>query len=293
MHQPPRRPGDLPNLDENPVVYERARHPSFATIHARLSTYESWPPEKDQTPASLAEAGFFYAGFNDNVKCFFCNGGLKNWEVGDEPWREHARWFPKCGFLKQCKGLEFIRSVVRSGRGSPPGIPGGEQGGAPSSQSPRTLSAELRKPYARAALDVGFEESVVKQAIQQRWDTLGDDFPNAPALLDAVFELQSSDSKPRDTESPVEGASALTTPEKKEKLKDEGKTKTEDPYEDIRKENQRLKELKLCKICKAADADVLILPCAHIVSCDNCKRHLSFCPVCGGRITALVKTYPA
>ena len=52
-----------------------------------------------------------YTGYLDNVKCFFCNGGLRNWEADDEPWTEHARWFPDCGFLKQMKGMTFIEKV--------------------------------------------------------------------------------------------------------------------------------------------------------------------------------------
>ena len=45
------------------------------------------------------------------MKCFFCDGGLCNWEADDEPWTEHARWFPECGFLKQVKGTTFIKNV--------------------------------------------------------------------------------------------------------------------------------------------------------------------------------------
>ena len=44
----------------------------------------------------------------DLVRCFFCGGGMKNWEYGDSPWIEHARWFPTCEYLKQCKGRDFI-----------------------------------------------------------------------------------------------------------------------------------------------------------------------------------------
>ena len=51
------------------------------------------------------------------MKCFFCDGGLCNWEADDDPWTEHARWFPECGFLKQVKGTTFIQKV-RVGAGS-------------------------------------------------------------------------------------------------------------------------------------------------------------------------------
>lgn len=34
-------------------------------------------------------------GRNDDVKCFCCDGGLRCWESGDDPWVEHAKWFPR------------------------------------------------------------------------------------------------------------------------------------------------------------------------------------------------------
>ena len=36
-------------------------------------------------------------GQQDKVRCFFCYGGLQSWEQGDDPWTEHARWFPRYG----------------------------------------------------------------------------------------------------------------------------------------------------------------------------------------------------
>jgi len=35
-----------------------------------------------------------YLGERDRVKCWYCNGGLQNWDPDDEPWTEHAKWFP-------------------------------------------------------------------------------------------------------------------------------------------------------------------------------------------------------
>ena len=47
----------------------------------------------------------------DIVRCFACDGGLQNWDSGDEPWLEHARWFPLCSYVLQEKGEEFIQLV--------------------------------------------------------------------------------------------------------------------------------------------------------------------------------------
>lgn len=52
-----------------------------------------------------------FPGFADNVKCFFCDGGLRNWEPEDDPWHEHARWFPRCPYVRMTKGDAFIQDV--------------------------------------------------------------------------------------------------------------------------------------------------------------------------------------
>lgn len=41
----------------------------------------------------------------------FYSGGLRNWESGDDAWVEHARWFPKCSFLLQNRGVDFVTLV--------------------------------------------------------------------------------------------------------------------------------------------------------------------------------------
>lgn len=44
--------------------------------------------------------------------CFYCGQGLKGWEVHDQPWREHARWSPTCGFVLLSRGGEFVAEVL-------------------------------------------------------------------------------------------------------------------------------------------------------------------------------------
>uniref|UniRef100_A0A3P9PWN8 RING-type E3 ubiquitin transferase n=1 Tax=Poecilia reticulata TaxID=8081 RepID=A0A3P9PWN8_POERE len=73
----------------------QAVYPEMETEDSRLTTFHNWPTEASVQPDVLAQAGFFYTGHGDNVKCFFCDGGLRNWESGDDPWQEHAKWFPR------------------------------------------------------------------------------------------------------------------------------------------------------------------------------------------------------
>merc|ERR1719322_2041152 len=108
-------------------------HPQYATLEARLRTFREWPPALKQTPKDLADAGFYYIGLSDQVKCFYCDGGLRNWQSEDEPWKEHARWFDKCVFVRLVKGDEYIKSCVQE---RPP------EGGEELSPGPRSVSED-------------------------------------------------------------------------------------------------------------------------------------------------------
>ncbi|VDI37862.1 Hypothetical predicted protein [Mytilus galloprovincialis] len=92
---------------------EKPKYPNYACLNVRISSFEGWPSYLDQSPRQMALAGFLFAGYHDYTRCFFCGGGLRNWEAGDDPWVEHARWFPKCTFLKQNKGEKFINAVQK------------------------------------------------------------------------------------------------------------------------------------------------------------------------------------
>lgn len=55
-------------------------------------------------------------GQNDQMLCFCCSQGLKDWEDDDEPWTEHARWSPNCSYVLLSKGKSFVEEAcgVRS-----------------------------------------------------------------------------------------------------------------------------------------------------------------------------------
>lgn len=95
------------------ICLEKPKYPKYASLPARISSFDGWPSYLDQTPSEMAMGGFMYAGYSDYARCFFCGGGLRNWEPGDDPWVEHARWFPKCIFLNQNKGENFIDAVQK------------------------------------------------------------------------------------------------------------------------------------------------------------------------------------
>uniref|UniRef100_A0A182MJD0 RING-type domain-containing protein n=1 Tax=Anopheles culicifacies TaxID=139723 RepID=A0A182MJD0_9DIPT len=90
-------------------LMRRPEYPNYAIEADRLKTYEDWPTSLKQKPKQLSDAGFFYTGKSDRVKCFSCGGGLKDWEQDDEPWEQHAIWYSNCHYLQLMKGREFIQ----------------------------------------------------------------------------------------------------------------------------------------------------------------------------------------
>jgi len=108
-------------LDGNPLgLYtNRAGNIRYAPEAIRLETYARWPASSPVTARTLCEAGilgitlhlvlvkhvvistvhttvslysgFYFTGFDDQVRCFYCSGGLRSWQTSDDPWEEHAR----------------------------------------------------------------------------------------------------------------------------------------------------------------------------------------------------------
>jgi len=87
-------------------------YPEYSNDAYRILSLEDWPKAIKQKPNELTEAGFFYSGKGDKVLCFSCGGGLKDWEVLDIPWEQHALWYQNCQYLKIMKGQSYIDQVT-------------------------------------------------------------------------------------------------------------------------------------------------------------------------------------
>nr|BDV49824.1 MAG: baculoviral IAP repeat-containing protein [Penaeus semisulcatus pemonivirus] len=92
--------------------YECSRYERYATYKERLESFSNWPLNINQKKNDLADAGYYYYGIRDHVRCFHCGGGLREWEADDNPWIEHARWYPFCNFVILTKGELFIREAL-------------------------------------------------------------------------------------------------------------------------------------------------------------------------------------
>uniref|UniRef100_F6ZM33 RING-type domain-containing protein n=1 Tax=Ciona intestinalis TaxID=7719 RepID=F6ZM33_CIOIN len=103
------------NIDLFPC--NRPESPHMRSVEQRLQTFtrSNWPAHRVRASIlDISRAGLFYLGNSDRTKCWYCNGGLQNWEPNDDPWYEHAKWFPECEFLLQQKGIEYVYRVSSS-----------------------------------------------------------------------------------------------------------------------------------------------------------------------------------
>uniref|UniRef100_A0A672Y8U3 Baculoviral IAP repeat-containing protein 5.1-like n=1 Tax=Sphaeramia orbicularis TaxID=375764 RepID=A0A672Y8U3_9TELE len=74
----------------------------------RHQTFADWPFREDSncTPEKMVKAGFVHSPSEnapDVACCFFCLIELEGWEPDDDPWSEHAKRSPTCGFLTMKK----------------------------------------------------------------------------------------------------------------------------------------------------------------------------------------------
>uniref|UniRef100_T1HSP8 RING-type domain-containing protein n=1 Tax=Rhodnius prolixus TaxID=13249 RepID=T1HSP8_RHOPR len=161
-------------------------NPKYSTFESRVRTFANWPSTVSQKPEQLAEAGFYFTGNRDKVRCFHCDGGLQLWEKDDVPWLEHAKWFSDCGFVLLTKGQEFIEEAIKTF--------------APTINKPRQVSSPCTVEKEQgangprsAALQVGIEASRVKLAIKFNKEVTGEHFNNADDLIIAALDIQTEE----------------------------------------------------------------------------------------------------
>ena len=127
--------------------WEGPKYTSYNTKDVRLRSFiiNCWPHDLNPTPDALSEAGLFFTdknthsfnntnflqcfrslqslslsltiqftGSGDRTVCFFCGGGLMDWLESDDPWTEHAKWFPFCVYVRFVKGPTFINECLKS-----------------------------------------------------------------------------------------------------------------------------------------------------------------------------------
>ncbi|XP_017784576.1 PREDICTED: baculoviral IAP repeat-containing protein 7-B-like [Nicrophorus vespilloides] len=286
--------GNLADLGVH--AHKGPKKPKYGTIESRLNTFTNWPQDLIQTPDILAQAGFYYEGSGDQVRCFHCDGGLKHWDPHDEPWTEHARWFPSCGFVMMLKGQDFILACA-------PELDGNtrqELDTRLAAKEKRSIEQEVQNqlllPPAIAALNIGIHVGRVKLAIREKIGRTGSGFTSRDALIESALNLQCYEEDLDGDEEMSRRVSATLNHVIENSLEQKKETRPPDeaakePKISLEEENRLLKEARLCKICMDCEVGIVFLPCAHLATCINCAPNLGDCPVCRSAIKATVRTF--
>ncbi|XP_059225226.1 death-associated inhibitor of apoptosis 2 isoform X2 [Stomoxys calcitrans] len=156
-----------------------AKNPKFSSLDARLRTYTNWPIPNIQEPEMLAQAGLYYQEVDDQVRCFHCNMGLRSWEKEDDPWFEHAKWYPMCHFVRLVKGANYVQEVQELTRSS----------ASHSADSPcMTIEEAMLTAPVRLALEMGVNGGIIRNETLRQLNQSGKPYANVDDLLKAVFD---------------------------------------------------------------------------------------------------------
>ena len=308
-----------------------AYSPHMTSIESRLQTFidreRNWSQVRVKaTPRQMAEAGLFYLGDHDRVKCYYCNGGLQNWAINDNPWFEHAKWFPLCEHVLRHKGPEYVERVTARyahlprphGRGSRPPLGG-------------VASALNEDPYADAIANL---EGVVLGP-PALWPVMTPHRPreciDRPMIIDPGEERrkkQKQIDKEMGNSEVIQAAFELGFERCQIRralsirldecgrgfgkvetlvtyLLDQQATGNLEPVtqeveatkpcaeeSDITEAKKILKQDN-CRVCQKEKANTVLLPCGHLVLCKTCGASIFRCPVCRTKKTSSIDVFRA
>ncbi|XP_005095049.2 uncharacterized protein LOC101851721 [Aplysia californica] len=263
-----------PTPEELGIVTSKPKRQEYSYRLHRLSTFTNWPDTHPLKKELMVTAGFFFTGQADCVRCYYCGGGVRNWEVYDHPLVEHARWFPRCGFIQQTVGQPFV-NAVRSLR---------HQDVISFTEVMQLLGTDAqtfeidpirRDPAVMILIKEGYEEEAVIQSareIKENGTSLSSD--------ELFLHLYRQGYRPQH-QSNEEGE---TTP-------NSGTCDNSENSEQLAQKNSEMRKMLECKVCCTREVQVVFLPCGHCVSCLDCAYVLDSCPLCRGNIGGRVRAF--
>lgn len=257
---------------------KRLKHPEFETREARLKSFQKLPfgVFLFHGPVVLADAGFFHQGPGDSVRCFCCDGGLKNFQRGDDPWEEHARWFPGCNFVRENKSREFICKTQIEDPAQLARIKQDQH------NFDVAIASRMATDRVQQVLKLGYPREIVKQVISSQFAILGDDFPNTVALVEAVLAAQDAEAQVPTEKKPAEKPTEKPTEKKptEKPAPDKEEVELENQLKKLIEEKEKAMVNFLCVVCLEQERQVITCPCGHFCCCRDCNDQQKTCPLC-------------
>ncbi|XP_076445589.1 uncharacterized protein LOC143283291 [Babylonia areolata] len=231
------------------IYTQEPKRPDFAITSSRVNSFTNWPHCASHSPEDMAEAGFYFVGTDDLVRCFYCKGGLKSWSKSLRPWVEHARFYPRCPFVGQVKGQEFIEAVQH-------------------------LQERRLEDISEAEIE---KEMKKRHSVSSRKEM-------APGNGD--MEEEAGNVSEAGSEDGARGGTAMAA-DKDDDQNDS--THLKKAADELESKNHAIINERICKICQVHSVGILFLPCGHLVSCSQCAPALRTCAICRQRVKGRVR----
>nr|XP_009861875.1 baculoviral IAP repeat-containing protein 7-B isoform X1 [Ciona intestinalis] len=319
------------NIDLFPC--NRPESPHMRSVEQRLQTFtrSNWPAHRVRASIlDISRAGLFYLGNSDRTKCWYCNGGLQNWEPNDDPWYEHAKWFPECEFLLQQKGIEYVyrvssqfpnlqRPVIvrsqpqpsvtihinRPGRTTMPTASTTHTTSSTRISAPR--STVVSGPQFLPPMIPGPSINIIdpREQPRSREEELNRYITTSPYIavargmgfddeaIRSTLRRQHEQSQ-RFFSSAEELVDALLNQSNITSAPQIPSSSTAGatggPITPL-EELRQLEQSRMCKVCHRNQANMVLLPCGHVACCTTCGNDVTNCPVCLADITDRVRSY--
>ncbi|XP_053403177.1 uncharacterized protein LOC123554121 [Mercenaria mercenaria] len=174
------------------------KYPKYASKTVRVTSFNDCgdiviPPD------SLADSGFFYAGFGDCVRCFQCGVGLRHWSEEDDPWIEHSRWSKDCALVRQVRGQEFVNLVqvaveYSQNQNANEETPGDGTSGT-NQEAPTSGDIEnlMHTDAAQSVLEMGYHPNIIRRAIRAIREINDHEDLTAISLMEKIFASEKAD----------------------------------------------------------------------------------------------------
>ncbi|CAF3578311.1 unnamed protein product [Rotaria sordida] len=307
--------------EPNTQTIVEAMNTAYSLAYRRNETFHNWPLTKENplpSVESFVDAGFFYTGEKTIVKCFYCNGALRNWQNGDDPKVEHCRWYPECAYIRQYVGEDLYQAIQRKNRElKSQQTNKSNTNGQDSTITPWTddeidkmVKARLDLPIVEKLRKLGFTMAIIRKAFEIQLKNKHDDFQSDNDLRMACLMLHQQvklingnennllipqdwmkkyiEDQEQDMEQPKVQKSQTSQPQ----IKNIEIPKASSPIVTRPKIIQEKDEEAMpCLLCLTTERQVACLPCGHLTSCVACGHSLKVCPLCRAVVKAFVRIY--
>ncbi|KAH9504937.1 hypothetical protein Btru_061104 [Bulinus truncatus] len=238
------------------LTLRNAAYPVYGTWKKRMETLVNLPKEHIHSPSALAHAGFFYAGYSDCVRCFYCGLGLRSWKPGDDIYVEHGRHRPTCSYLQTLLNNKQLN--------------------IDNTETVVPVTGEINNVAMHAQNELDPIPTSISDSSNSRMEE-----QQTEGLTQGAGAMERSTTNSTVMTTETNQTSRITERESLRVL-----TKSL-----LQRENQALKQLMKCKACNVAPIQDLFLPCGEMYTCKDCSNKFTHCPSCGKRILGTVTVY--